>query len=334
MQRGRGFVSTWWRKGHVYVVPSRHNAYRPHLLGKQWLLFFLTITLTAEAVLLVNVLTHESARSYLAAVLPLEVVDLTNAERVVNNVGTVSEHPLLTAAAKAKAEDMARLQYFSHTGPDGKSPWTWIKERGYVYASAGENLAVRFDESADVVRAWMASPGHRANIVRAGYTEIGVGVAGGTYQGAPATFVVQYFARPLGTNPPLPAPVVLGPDSTAGSGLVAAAAQQPLGDSLIRSVIRLGTEPSTSALYVLGGVAAVMVMLLSVTFFTQLQVQPVEMLKGGSLVAFIALSLLALNMSVLGSAPKQTHTADIFTAAGNSVLVGEEGATTFVFEEI
>ncbi len=329
----RGFLRTVYKKVHEFVVPSHLNAYRPHLLRKPWLLFFLTVTLTAEAVLLVNVFSHESAKNYLAAVLPLEVIELTNTERSHNNIPALTSNQTLATAAQAKAEDMARLGYFSHTGPDGKEPWAWIREAGYDYASAGENLAVRFNESASVVRAWMASPGHRANIVRAGYTEIGVGVADGVYQGAPATFVVQYFARPAGVSAPLPAAVVLGPRTDNTQVLAAAAASHSVGDSLVRNIVKLGTQPSNSSLYVLGGVAAVLIMLVSMTFFIHIQVQPAEMLAGGSVVAVIALGFLALNLTILHSAPTNTQTATIFNSAGNAVLIGEDGATT-IFESI
>lgn len=328
----RSFLRTIYKHVHRYAVPSRHNAYRPHLLRKQWLLFFLTVTLTAEAVLLANVFANESARNYLAAVMPLEVVELTNIERSRSSVAALTPNDQLALAAEAKAADMAAKGYFAHRGPDGKEPWAWIRESGYAYASAGENLAVRFNESASVVRAWMASPGHRANIVKAGYTEIGVGVADGYYQGAPATFVVQYFARPQGTPAPLPPAVVLGTDS-GGESLVAAAAQSTVGDSLVRSVVKLGTEPSQSALYVLGGVAAVLVMLVGMTFSMHIQVQPTEMLAGGTVVAGIALGFLALNLSLLNPTPEAAQTATIFNSAGNAVFVGEEGATT-VYEQI
>jgi uncharacterized protein YkwD len=322
----RSFLRAIYKQVHRYAVPSRHNAYRPHLLRKQWLLFFLTVALTAEAVILVNVLSHESARNYLAAVMPIEIVELTNTEREHNNLIPLVQNERLAAAAKAKAQDMAAQGYFAHRGPDGKEPWAWIREAGYTYASAGENLAVRFNESASVVRAWMASPGHRANIVKAGYTEIGVGVADGYYQGAPATFVVQYFGRPQGTPAPLPPAVVLGSDGN--SSLMAAAAQSSVGDSLIRSVVKLGTEPSQSALYVLGGVAAVLIMLVGMTFSMHIQVQPTEMLAGGAVVAGIALGFLAINMTLLNPAPSPAQTATIFNSGGNAVFVGEEGATT------
>lgn len=318
-----------WRL-HRHVVPSPGNAYRPHLLRKPWLLFFLTVTLTAESVFALNVFTHESAREYLAAVMPLEIIDLTNAERTQNHVGALTHNAQLTKAAAAKAADMASIGYFAHRGPDGKEPWAWIREAGYTYASAGENLAVKFNESASVVRAWMASPGHRANMVKAGYTDIGVGVAEGYYQGAPATFVVQYFARPQGTPAPLPPGVVLGDEPE--ESLLAAAAQSSVGDSLVRNIVKLGTEPSQSALYILGGVAAVLIMLVGITFAVHIQVQPGEMLAGGTVVAGVALGFLALNLAVLEHIPEKTETATIFNQ-GAAVFVGEEGATT-LYEEI
>jgi uncharacterized protein YkwD len=327
----RGFLRTLFRQIHRHTVPSRHNAYRPHLLRKGWLLFFLTVTLTAETVLLVNVFAHESARNYLAAVLPLEVVQLTNAERAHNNVMLLTQSDLLTQAAEAKAKDMAQLGYFSHRGPDGKEPWAWIREAGYGYAAAGENLAVRFNESASVVHAWMASPGHRANIVKAGYTEIGVGIADGVYQGAPATFVVQYFARPQGTPAPLPPAVVLG-EHVSTDQFAAAAARAPVGDSLLRNVVKLGTEPSQSALYVLGGVASVLIMLLGVTFSMHIQIQPTEMLAGGTVVAGIALGFLAINLTVLAPEPSAGQAASMYYATSNAVFVGEEGAVTLTEE--
>ncbi|MES2202804.1 MAG: CAP domain-containing protein [Patescibacteria group bacterium] len=131
-----------------------------------------------------------------AAVIQSEVIALTNTERVQNNVGVVTENALLDKAAAAKAADMAAKGYFAHVSPDGTVPWHWIVSAGYNYKYAGENLAVRFNDSAEVVNAWMASPTHRANIVKGQYTQIGVGIADGVYQGQPATFVVQYFASP------------------------------------------------------------------------------------------------------------------------------------------
>lgn len=124
------------------------------------------------------------------------LIAFTNQERI--NVGELelSENELLDNAAQLKAQDMADKGYFAHTTPEGFTPWYWFTQAGYQYQRAGENLAVNFDDSKDVVDAWMNSPTHKANIVKDGYTEIGIGIAKGKYKGKNATFVVQLFATP------------------------------------------------------------------------------------------------------------------------------------------
>lgn len=120
----------------------------------------------------------------------------TNAERQLSNLSVLKENTLLNESAQLKVEDMVKNNYFAHNSPDGKAPWYWIDKAGYKYEYAGENLAVNFTESEDVVNAWMNSPTHRANIVKSNYTEIGTGIATGTYKGKEATFVVQHYANP------------------------------------------------------------------------------------------------------------------------------------------
>jgi uncharacterized protein YkwD len=124
------------------------------------------------------------------------VVELTNEERVDNQSAPLRRNDTLDRAAQLKAEHMAKHEYFSHFSPDGVSPWHWFREAGYVYAHAGENLAVHFTDSAEVVEAWMDSPSHRQNIVDSRYTEIGVGTAKGTFDGYDTVYVVQLFGAP------------------------------------------------------------------------------------------------------------------------------------------
>jgi uncharacterized protein YkwD len=181
---------------HRHFVPSSDNGYRPHLLRRPWLLVFLAVTLATEGFLVANLIARESDQTFLAAIVPAEIIALTNQERAQNGVGQLTDNAELDAAAQAKAEDMATKGYFSHISPDGETPWQWITNAGYQYQYAGENLAVRFINSSDVVNAWMASPSHRANIVKPVYTDIGVGAAEGNYEGQPATYVVQYFGTP------------------------------------------------------------------------------------------------------------------------------------------
>ena len=131
-----------------------------------------------------------------STVLPAVVVEMTNEERQQLNAPDLRRNSTLDEAARLKAEHMAENQYFSHYSPAGVSPWHWFNEAGYSYAHAGENLAIHFTDSSEVVEAWMDSPTHRANIVNANYTEIGVGTARGTYEGYDTVYVVQLFGTP------------------------------------------------------------------------------------------------------------------------------------------
>lgn len=133
----------------------------------------------------------------IATILPTVIVDLTNEERASEvNIDRLNRNMTLDVAAQQKAEHMARHQYFAHYAPDGTTPWSFFDAAGYVYAHAGENLAIHFTDSAAVVDAWMRSPTHRANIVNADFTEIGVGTARGVYQGFETIYVVQLFGTP------------------------------------------------------------------------------------------------------------------------------------------
>jgi uncharacterized protein YkwD len=123
------------------------------------------------------------------------IVALANQDRA-GLAGRLVEDSALDRAAQLKANDMAARGYFSHVDPSGNAPWMWFKKVGYYYWSAGENLAINFDDAQTLNNAWMNSPLHKANIVNSSYSRIGIGIAHGTYQGRPATFIVQFFADP------------------------------------------------------------------------------------------------------------------------------------------
>lgn len=142
--------------------------------------------------------TIAGGATHTAAVISAVLVDMANADRAALGLGTLVSDPLLTAAAQAKATDMAQKSYFAHFDASGKAPWDWMHEAGYRYAHAGENLAIQFSESGDVQRAWLASPSHRANLLDERFTQVGIATAEGFYQGQPTTFVVQFFAAPAG----------------------------------------------------------------------------------------------------------------------------------------
>ncbi len=92
---------------------------------------------------------------------------------------------------------MSTKGYFAHTSPEGITPWYWFTQAGYHFVFAGENLAIDFTESQDVENAWLNSPAHRANILDSRFTEIGIAVKDGIYQGQPTTYVVQMFGKPV-----------------------------------------------------------------------------------------------------------------------------------------
>ncbi|NLC77053.1 MAG: sporulation protein [Clostridia bacterium] len=111
-----------------------------------------------------------------------QVVDLVNQERAKAGLKPLIHDPQLSQVARLKSQDMANKGYFSHTSPTYGSPFEMMKQYGISYRTAGENIAAGQRTPAQVVAAWMGSSGHRANILNANFTHIGVGyVAGGSY---------------------------------------------------------------------------------------------------------------------------------------------------------
>lgn len=99
----------------------------------------------------------------------------------------------LAVVADAHSADMAKRDYFSHNSKNGDSPFDRMKDAGYRYRYAGENIAAGFRTPASVVKAWLKSTGHCKNIMSKKYVELGVGYATGGYYG---TYWTQDFGRP------------------------------------------------------------------------------------------------------------------------------------------
>ncbi len=111
-----------------------------------------------------------------------EVARLVNEQRTKNGLPALTLNWELSRVARYKSEDMARNRYFSHTSPTYGTPFEMIRSFGLSYRSAGENIAYGQRTPAAVMDAWMNSSGHRANILNASYTQIGVGYyANGNY---------------------------------------------------------------------------------------------------------------------------------------------------------
>ena len=112
-----------------------------------------------------------------------QVIALVNKERAKQGCRALTADSRLTKAAQGHSADMARRGFFDHTNPDGKDPGDRITAAGYRWSTYGENIAKGQPTPASVMKSWMNSPGHRANILNCKFAEIGVGVvkSGGPY---------------------------------------------------------------------------------------------------------------------------------------------------------
>ena len=134
------------------------------------------------------------------------IIEQTNIARQAANLTALTRNPQLDQAAQAKLASMEQEGYFAHVTPEGRQPWDFIRDQGYRYRAAGENLAKGFTDPTSVVTAWMNSPTHHANLVSPLYTDIGVAEKQIILEGVPQTVVVQMFGSPLPTAAPAPVP--------------------------------------------------------------------------------------------------------------------------------
>lgn len=129
---------------------------------------------------------------------PDGIIQYTNVERLKGGLGTVKINSRLSASAGNKLQDIFKQQYFEHLSPSGLGVSDLAKQAGYDYVIVGENLALgSFGSNQALIAAWMASPGHRANIMDPRYQDIGVAVGRGMFQGSMQWVAVQHFGKPL-----------------------------------------------------------------------------------------------------------------------------------------
>ncbi len=136
-----------------------------------------------------------------AVLVKAKIIAQTNIQRYDNGqLPPLKENANLNAAAMAKAQDILKNQYFEHVSPSGVDPGQLVKAYGYDYIVSGENLILgNFADEKEVVQDWMDSPGHRANILNNRFTDIGVAIIKGTYQGRSVWVGVQEFGLPMAT---------------------------------------------------------------------------------------------------------------------------------------
>ena len=123
------------------------------------------------------------------------VADLTNSERNRAGLGALTVNSRLHTAAQLQADQLATLQLLEHEVPNGRypTPADRLATAGYPWQAYGENLASGYRTAAEAMDGWMNSPGHRANILNAAFTEIGTAYATDP-TGRP--YYVQVFGTP------------------------------------------------------------------------------------------------------------------------------------------
>ena len=113
----------------------------------------------------------------------VEAFNLVNQQRVNNGLAALTMNEEVRAVARSHSQDMVDRHFFSHTNPDGDSPFDRLADAGITYSWAGENIAMNqgYSNPAETaVTGWMESTGHRENILRSQFTQTGMGVAEST----------------------------------------------------------------------------------------------------------------------------------------------------------
>jgi uncharacterized protein YkwD len=182
-------------------VPQESNDHKAKILHPSFLALLVGVFLVNQLALNFIALARPGVLGYTSDITPEKIVELTNSKRQQQGLEVLSINEVLSNAARMKAEDMFAFDYWAHTSPSGKTPWTFFKQAGYNYIVAGENLAKDFSNPDSVVEAWMKSPTHKANIVDGRFSEIGVAVVEGDLNGFRTTLVVQLFGSPASVQP-------------------------------------------------------------------------------------------------------------------------------------
>jgi hypothetical protein len=176
-------------------TPHHTNNHRPRILHLEGMGIMVALLVISQVV--VRSISGGSALpsilGFSTSITASQVVEQTNQQRSALGLPALSMNGQLNNAALAKGNNMCAEQYWAHVSPGGTTPWVFIRNAGYRYSVAGENLARDFSDTGSMVSAWMASPTHRENIVNSKYKEIGVAIVDCMFQGSDTAIVVQMF---------------------------------------------------------------------------------------------------------------------------------------------
>lgn len=173
------------------IVPHAKNSYRPHLIRRYGLIAIIFVVLGLQ--INYNGATTGVVLGRQSDITINSLLDQTNQARVQAGEPELVLSSKLDKAAYLKAQDMLEDQYWAHNAPDGTEPWKWFADVGYDYGEAGENLARDFNTTEAVMTAWLASPKHKANILKSSYQDVGFAVVDGELDGKPTSLVVALY---------------------------------------------------------------------------------------------------------------------------------------------
>lgn len=166
------------------------------------------LRVAALAVLIGHIITLSGAQAAAPADPVGHMLALVNGARAADGLIPLTLEPRLTAAACRQVRDLAQGGELTHQGRDGSDLGRRLTEAGYAFALAAENLAAGAQTADETVRLWLASPGHRRNIMTAEFRQAGI-----AYQRTGEVWVMVFGAAPslserqLGQHLPQP-PVV------------------------------------------------------------------------------------------------------------------------------
>lgn len=178
---------------HNWFLPHKDTHKKAHLISWEGLLIYILFFILLQVSFSIISYSKPGILGISGNVDQKILIDLTNQERQKMGLTPVSENAALDKAASLKAQNMFAENYWAHFAPSGKTPWDFISGAGYRFTFAGENLAKNFTNSDDVVKAWMASPTHRDNLLNPKYQDIGIAVEEGVLNGQKTILVVQEF---------------------------------------------------------------------------------------------------------------------------------------------
>jgi hypothetical protein len=176
---------------HHLFSPRESNNHRAKVLHHDSLLFVICSLLFCASLLTFVHKSYPQVLGISTNISAQDLLNITNQKREEHGLTPLVLNTQLTHAAEQKAQNMLANNYWAHVAPDGTTPWYFIKNAGYEYLYAGENLARGFTTARAVVDAWMASPTHRENMLSSNYKDVGFAIQTGRLTGSETILVVE-----------------------------------------------------------------------------------------------------------------------------------------------